>query len=121
MQVIQTIAMLPILAMAIPFNTTTTLSPSQPLSNTTTIPPVHLSPNFNTVAWKSYIGFFAFGIIAAVLWVGVVGTLFGKAHFEAWRVSKAKKEKEGKVRDVEMAYIKMREPERVAVVGRERV
>jgi hypothetical protein len=119
---IHTIAMLPILAMAVPFNTpqsnTTTPYPLQP---TAAIPPVHLEPNYNTAGWKSYIGFLAFGIIAAVLWVGVVGTLFGKAHLEAWRVKKAKKEIEKKVRDVEMAYIKMKRPERVANVGRERV
>jgi uncharacterized membrane protein YraQ (UPF0718 family) len=84
-------------------------------------PTLNTSLNYNTAAWKSYIGFFVFGIIAAVLWAGVVGTLFAKTYLEAWRVKKTIKGKEEKQRDLEAAYVRLTEPEKVARVGRERV
>jgi hypothetical protein len=107
MQITTTIAILTVLASATPQNNTST--------------PINLEPNYNTAAWRSYIGFLAFGVIAAVLWVGVVGFMVVKTQLGARRVNKEKKVKEEKKRDVEMTYVKMKTPEKVASLGRERV
>jgi hypothetical protein len=99
---------------------TPTLNTSLSLPLNTTFP-LHPSLNYNNVAWKSYIGLLVFGIIAFVLWTGVVGTLFAKTYLEAWRVEKTIKGKEEKQRDLEAAYVRLTEPEKVARVGSERV
>jgi hypothetical protein len=99
---------------------TPTLNTSLSLPINATLP-LHPSLNYNTVAWESYIGFLVFGIIAFVLWTGVVGTLFAKIYLEAWRVDKTIEGKEEKQRDLEAAYVRLTEPEKVARVARERV
>jgi hypothetical protein len=78
------------------------------------------SHNYNTAAYKSYIGFLALGITAAVLWVLVIGTLLFKIYPKASRVQKIKEDKEGKQQDIEMACVRLQEPEKVARVGRVR-
>jgi hypothetical protein len=83
-----------------------------------TIPP---SRNYNTAAYRSYIGFFALGIIATVLWVFVIGTLFFKMWLEASRVKKINEGQEEKQRDIEMAYVRLQEREKIASLGRDRV
>jgi hypothetical protein len=75
--------------------------------------------NYNTAASKSYIGFLALGITAAVLLVLVIGTLFFKIYLEASRVQKIKEEREEKQRDIDKAYVRLQEPGMIARVKRE--
>lgn len=51
----------------------------------------------------------------------MVGTLFAKTYLEALRVAKAKERTEEKQRDVEMAYVRLTEPEKVVDLERERI
>jgi hypothetical protein len=95
---------------------TTSITASLSLSANT----IQASRNYNTAAYRSYIGFLTLGITATVLGVVVIGTLFFKIWLETSRVQKVKEGQEAKQRDIEMAYVRLQEPEKIASLGRER-